>query len=348
MRKDKVTARDVAKAAGVSPATVSLVFRDKPGVGNETREHVLSVAHKLGFEYAGDIPHRKTSTILLVIYKRHGQVVGETQFFETLTKGISDATYRYGYHRLSISYFYAQEHPSEQLKALASIKCAGIILLATEMHSKDITQFTRLGVPIVLLDSWFPTKDLDAIVIDNMCGAWEAVRYLHSMGHSDIGYLSSKVGIRNFLERRQGYLAAMADIGQSDNPTTHKIVRVGPAVEDACMDMLAYLGTNPQLPTAFFADNDLIAIGCMRALEDNDIRVPNDISIIGFDNVSMSMLTKAPLTTMEVPKERMGALAVQRLIELIKERTGGETVRISVKPRIVERMSVARAGEIQQ
>jgi LacI family transcriptional regulator len=302
------------------------------------------VASELGFEYVGDTPHRKTSTILLVIYKSHGQVVGETQFFETLTKGISDATYRYGYHRLSISYFYAQEHPSEQLKALASIKCAGIILLATEMHSKDIAQFTRLGVPVVLLDSWFPTKNLDAIVIDNMCGAWEAVRYLHAMGHTDIGYLSSKVGIRNFLERRQGYLAAMADIGQSDDPTSHKIVRVGPAAEEACMDMLAYLSTHPKLPTAFFADNDLIAIGCMRALEDNGIRVPDDISIIGFDNVSTSMLTNPPLTTMEVPKESMGALAVRRLIELIKDQAGGETVRISVQPRIVERMSVARSG----
>ena len=105
----KVTARDVAKAAGVSPATVSLVFRDRPGVGAETRDRVRKVAEELGFEYDMPSTPRKTSTILLVIYKQHGRVVSDTPFFESLIKGVSDMTYKLGYHRLSVSYFYSQE-----------------------------------------------------------------------------------------------------------------------------------------------------------------------------------------------------------------------------------------------
>lgn len=342
----RVTSRDVAREAGVSPATVSLVLRNKPGVGAQTRERVLRVAKEMGLERVSGGAHRKTSTLLFIIYKRHGKVVRETPFFEALIKGASDATYRNGYHRLSISYFYEHEHASEQLKALRSIKCAGILLLATEMRAREVSQFERLGVPIVLLDSWFPTKNLDSVVIDNSRGTWEAVRYLHGMGHTDIGYLHSKVDIRNFLERQQGFLSAMGDIGRSSDPTQNTIVRVGSTMDAACMDMLAYLDASPKLPTAFFADNDLIASGCIRALQDHGIRVPEDVSVMGFDNIYTSSFFNPPLTTMGVPKECMGATAVQRLSNIIKGKTDGNTVRISMNLRLVERLSVARLQKV--
>lgn len=342
---EKVTARDVAKAAGVSPATVSLVFRNRPGVGHGTREHVLEVARELGFEYDEPVTPRKTSTILLVIYKQHGRVVSDTPFFENLIKGVSDTTYQLGYHRLSVSYFYAQQDKAEQLGALKSIKCAGVVLLATEMRAGDVSQFERLGVPVVLLDNWFPTKSLDSVVIDNTRGAWSAVRYLLGVGHKDIGYLHSNTEIRNFLERQEGYLSAMRNAGTMGVDPQHAIVSVGSTVESAYEDMMAYLDKDPYLPTAYFADNDIIASSCIRALEDHGYRVPEDISIVGFDDVSTSALINPPLTTMAVPKFNMGALAVRRLIDVIKGDTGGEVVRISVQPEIVQRKSVAPPPE---
>ena len=342
---DRVTARDVAKAAGVSPATASLVFRNKPGVGHETRERVLEVARNLGFEYDAPAAPRKTSTLLLVIYKQHGRVVSDTPFFESLIKGVSDETYRLGYHRLSISYFYAQQDKDEQIGSLKSIKCAGIVLLATEMRAGDVSQFERLGVPIVLLDNWFPTKSLDSVVIDNTWGAWSAVRYLSGVGHREIGYLHSTTEIRNFLERQEGYLSAMRSAGTMGVDPAHAIVGVGSTVESAYEDMSAYLDEDPYLPTAYFADNDIIASSCIRALEDHGYAVPEDVSIVGFDDVSTSALVNPPLTTMAVPKNNMGALAVRRLVDLIQGNTGGETVRISVQPEIVQRKSVAPPPE---
>ena len=345
MTESRVTARDVAKAAGVSPATASLVFRNKPGVGHETRERVLEVARELGFEYDEPTAPRKTSTLLLVIYKQHGRVVSDTPFFESLIKGVSDTTYQLGYHRLSITYFYAQQDKAEQIAALRSIKCAGIVLLATEMLAGDVAQFERLGVPIVLLDNWFPTKSLDSVVIDNTWGAWSAVRYLTGMGHRDIGYLHSTTEIRNFLERQEGYLSAMRSAGTMDVDPMHTIVSVGSTVESAYADMSAYLDEDPYLPTAYFADNDIIASSCIRALEDHGYSVPEDISVVGFDDVSTSALVNPPLTTMAVPKTNMGGLAVRRLVDLIQGNAGGEVVRISVQPEIVRRKSVAPPAE---
>ncbi|WP_311406053.1 LacI family DNA-binding transcriptional regulator [Lancefieldella rimae] len=337
----KPTARDVAKAAGVSPATVSLVFRNRPGIGKETRDHVFACAQKLGFEYAAHEAERSTSTILLLVYKRHGQVVGDTPFFESLTKSLSDATYKYGYHRLSVSYFYAQEDKKEQIKALKSVKCAGIILLATEALADDIAQFERLGVPIVLLDSWFPTKKLDSVAIDNSRGSWEAVRYFLGAGHTNIGYLHCGVTIRNFLERQEGFYSAMRGV-DPESRSRLNVIRVGSTIEAAYDDMCAYLETDPKLCTAYFADNDIVAVGCMRALTEHGIKIPDDVSLIGFDDTVYCEMTDPPLTTMVVNKEAMGELAIKRLVELIKGTTNGEVIRISILPTIVERKSVRR------
>lgn len=337
---EKITARDVAKAAGVSPATVSLVFRDKPGVGKDTRDRVRAIAEELGFEYDAPAQPRKTNTILFVLYKTHGRVVSDTPFFESLIKGVSDMTYKLGYHRLSISYFYGQQDKAEQMSSLRSIKCAGIVLLATEMRATDVAPFEHLGVPIVLLDSWFPTKNLDSVVIDNSRGAWAAVRYLVNMGHTEIGYLHSNTEIRNFLEREEGYLQAMRHFNTMDIDPCHAIVEVGSTFESAYEDMNRYLDEDPYLPSAYFADNDIIAISCIRALKEHGVRVPEDISVIGFDDVSTAVIADPPLTTMAVPKTNMGAIAVRRLVEHVKGETDGEVVRISVLPEIVQRQSV--------
>ena len=335
----KVTARDVAREAHVSPATVSLVFRGKPGVSRATRDHVLAVAKELGFEYVAGPSERSTNTILLVVFKRTGQVVAETPFFEVLIGGVVDAAARHGYPGTPVSYFYGRESASEQLKTLRSIRCSGLILVATEALATDVSQFEHLGVPMVLLDSWFPTKNLDSVVIDNLRGAYDAVRYLVARGHEDIGYLHCGVPIRNFLERQSGFVSAMREVA----PRTEQApptVRVGSTIDEAYEDMKAYLQTGPHLSTAYFADNDIVAVGCMRALRERGVRVPEDVSIIGFDDMLLEEDISPTLTTMAVPKRPMGELAVSRLNDLIKGETSGEIVRVSVQTEIVERATV--------
>lgn len=333
-----VTAKDVAQRLGVSPAAVSLALRGRPGVSEETRERILEAARQMGYPLEGRAPD-KSGMIQMVIYKRHGKVFSDTPFFEQLTEGVAEQAGALGYH-LSVSYFYGSQNPQEQLRSLRSLKCAGIILLATEMRSVDMQLFSGLDVPIVVLDNLITSENYDLVGIDNRYGAWNAVRYLISCGHVRLGYLHSSVDIRNFSLRNEGYLMGCRGLPEAAaRDSSRRVVRVGTTPEAAASDMRAYLAGDPVLPTAFFADNDSIASGCCRAIQEAGLRIPHDVSVIGFDDSSVSQELEPPLTTMRVHKERVGALAVMRLHERIQQELP-ERVHILVQPSIIVRGSV--------
>lgn len=335
-----ITAKDIAQQLGLSPAAVSLALRGRAGVSEETRRRILETAQQMGYVREERIREPKMKMLQLVIYKRHGKVMADTPFFEQLTEGVAQRARALGYH-LSVSYFYRTQDIQEQIDSIRSLKSEGIILLATEMSSADIRIFSQIETPILLLDNFFPSTRYDSVGIDNRHGAWNAVRYLIRCGHTRLGYLHSSVDIRNFAERQEGYLYGCQALpeGEPRQDAARRIVRVGPSTEGAAEDMHRYLATEPMLPTAFFADNDRIAAGCCRALLESGLRIPQDISVIGFDDSSICQLLNPPLTTMGVQKERMGALAVDRLHERLTLQIP-ETVRTLVQPNIVVRNTV--------
>lgn len=335
----KITAKQIAEQAGVSQATVSLVMHGKPGVSDTVRRRVMEIARSAG--YQPEVPRvPATGKILqLVIYKRHGRVIADEPFFNVLIEGIMAQASAMGYH-LTVSYFYGSQPAEEQIHSIRSLKCAGIILLATEMHTADMAPFAALDCPVVVLDNFFPALKYDCITINNLNGAWLAVKYLIDCGHTRIGYLHSKVDIRNFRERHSGYLSACHLLEEeAARDAARRILRVGPSVEEAAEDMEAYLATEPLLPTAFFADNDRIAAGCCKALQKNGCLIPQEVSIIGFDDSSISEVMNPPLTTMRVQKQRMGVLAVERLHTRLCS-DPPEYVRTMLMPEVTVRQSV--------
>jgi LacI family transcriptional regulator len=275
-------------------------------------------------------------TLNLVIYKKHGDVVSDTPFFTELTRGIEGQTRKSGYS-LMVSYYYESQSQTSQLEQIAAIgasSCRGILLLATEMMSGDLAPFLGLPVPLVLLDNFFIDTDLDSITINNIQGAVGAVRRLERSGHTRIGHLRSSVGINNFFERREGYLKAMSG---RDNPKY--TFSLSSTAEGAYEDMKRQLAAKPEMPSAFFADNDIIAISAIRALREGGFRIPGDISIIGFDDIPASALIDPPLSAMRVPKKTMGTLAVDRLLKRIHHEAE-ESVRIAVNTALIDRSSV--------
>lgn len=215
---------------------------------------------------------------------------------------------------------------------------SGLILLATEMYPEDLALFGGNGVPVVLLDSYFRNSNFDSVVIGNTDAAYKATSHLIENGHVDIGYLHSSIHINNFYYRRHGYLDALHEHGLNTDERLQ--VCLEPTMEGSYRDMKAVLeNSNVDMPTAFFADNDIIAFGAMRALKEKGIKIPNDISIVGFDDMPFCEITSPRLTTIKVFKQEMGSIAVKRLMQKM---SGNEHViqTVEISTELVIRESV--------
>ena len=333
-----ITAKEIAAKFGVSAATVSMALNNRPGIGEETRKNILALAKEMGYKKRINPFHNQPKTLNLVIYKKHGDVVSDTPFFTELTQGIEQQTRKSG-HNLLVSYFYESLDQTEQINAISASSSKGIILLATEMMPDDLPPFLSLPVPLVLLDNSFIDVDFDSITINNIQGSMRAVKCLEQSGHIQIGHLRSSVGINNFYERRDGYIK-----GMGDKDITQYTFPISSTAEGAYEDMKKHLSSKPKMPSAFFADNDIIAISCIRAFREAGYRIPEDISIIGFDDITTSAIIDPPLSTMRVPKKTMGILAVDQLLKRVHNEAV-ESVRIAVNTTLITRSSIKQISK---
>jgi len=213
---------------------------------------------------------------------------------------------------------------------------AGIILLGTEMSKEDFLPFSRLRLPVVLLDVYMQDVDVDCILINNNQGAYLATDYLISTTKSQPGYLHSSYSISNFEERADGFYKAIRAHGMSSSKSIVHLLT--PSIEGAAADMQEILNSGEAIARAYFADNDLIAIGAMRALQQKGYRIPEDIAIVGFDNLPMCNYINPPLTTINVPKKYMGEMAVVRLLALTEARQF-VPVKMEIHTNLVQRHS---------
>lgn len=335
-----VKIKDIAKALSISPATVSMVFNNKPGVGSETRDRVLEYANKIGYQpsRARQTHVKSTGSIRFIVYKKTGLIVTDTPFFSALIESIYVEARREHYN-LVISYIDSRKDKSDLMKFIKDDPLDGIIILATEMDSDDIKVFGSASVPVVVLDSYFEMEKFDTVVINNVRGAFEATKYLIDCGHTKIGHLKSSVPINNFYEREVGFKKALrhAVIEYDGNYDFF----LSPSIDGSYSDMLTELKNGRDLPTAFFADNDIIAFGAMKAMKECGVVLPDDVSIVGFDDIPYSTLIEPHLTTINVYKKRIGILAVKRIMERICG-AANELVKIEVGGDLIIRESVAQ------
>ncbi len=333
-----VKVKDIAEALGLSPATVSLAINNRPGVNPETRERVLEAVRTLGYEkVSARSPAYAMHTLHFVIFKQRATAGLDTSFFSEMMEGVERQADLAGAN-LMITYINAEENIPQKLAALTTVGSRGVILLATELTPAHIEGFLSVKIPMVVLDAYFEGLPLDCVTINNAQGAYLATTYLASRGHTRIGYLTSKVRTVNFSERHEGFRKAFRKLGMTRLPFTFQLT---PSIEGACEDMKAYLRKGPEMPTAFFADNDILAAGAMRALKEMNLRVPEDVSIVGFDDIPLCKLLDPPLTTVSVPKKRLGSLAVERLYQKI-EKNAPEFIKIEVGTTLVERSTVRK------
>lgn len=333
-----ITAKELAKKLNISAAAVSMALHNKPGVSTQTRQRILDAALQYGYDFTKLSEKKVTEgAVYLVIYKKHGAVVSDTPFFSEVTEGIS-LECKNNRYRLKISYIYEDEETlRKQIEDLQYSDCMGIILLGTEMTEQDLDPFLKLPVPVVLLDAYFDMIPCNCITINNLQGAYMATRHLIQKTNCQPGYLRSSYQISNFAERATGFYNAVRASGMSASKSI--VHRLSPSVEGACADMLELIRAGEPLAHSYFADNDLIAVGFIKALKQSGLSVPADAAVVGFDNMPVSSVIEPALTTVHVPKQYMGSAAVQRLASLLKD-PGQTPVRIQISTSLVKRQSI--------
>ncbi len=332
-----ITAKELAKILNLSEATVSVALNNKPGVSTETRQRILEAAEQYGYDFTKVSGRKKLNgSIYFVLYHRDGAVIADTPFFSELTDGVRETCAREGL-KLNIRYLYADDSLNDQLAAIRDSDCAGVILLATEMKAEDFARFDVLHMPIVLLDGYLRNSPYDSIVINNAQGAGLAVDYLVKHRRTQPGYLRSAYAISNFDERADGFYQAIRAHGMSTSKSL--VHRLTPSSDGAYEDMKEILERGEEPASCYFADNDVIAAGAIRAFKRAGYRIPEDIAIVGFDNMSIAGYMDPPLTTVNVPKKYMAEMAVMRLVSLF----GADhfvPVRMEVTTNLVKRRSV--------
>ena len=328
----KPTILDVATAAGVSKSLVSMVIRGDDRVGPERRQAVLDAISKLSYRpnaMARGLVQRRTRILGLVISDLRNP------FFGAVVTGIQEQALALGYKILISTGERRVRLEEEAIESFLELRVAGLILATSQISDRAIARAAG-AVPVVVLNRETADEASDSISNDNLMGAQIAVDHCISLGHRQIAHVHGGAGSAA-RGRREGYERAMRAAGLDAE------IRVfdGGFTEDGGYRAGRAILARRPLPTAIFAANDLCAIGVLNALEEAGLRIPDDISLIGYDNTTLAALRHVSLTTIHQPGEDMGRLAVVRLMERIHDgRT--EPRHDIVSPSLVVRATTGR------
>ena len=335
------TVKDVAKLAGVSATTVSLVMNGKSGISQDTRTRVMQAAKTLKYSQRSVRTAKADALVTLRFLKiaKHGHTVNRDHntFISDYIDGMSREASACGYKLEIVSF---EGEPIEAIVAsLVGTSVDGLIVLGTELTEQDIKLLQALPTPLVVIDSFFDVLECNFVNMNNKDAVYKIIAYFVERGFSNIGFIASNVQTVNFRLRKDAFLEGIKAFGL--NFSTRNIVTVDSTYDGAYQDMLSKLNNGLVVPECYFCTNDIITYGCIKALREFNVRIPQDISVIGFDNLPMSATMEPPLTTIDVSKTKIGYLAIRLLDELINADDKQPPVKILVGANLVTRGSVA-------
>lgn len=325
------TILDVAERAGVSKSLVSLVMRNAPNVSDDKRQAVLEAARELGYRpnaVARSLVQQRTNVI--------GVMVSDfaNPFFSELLEGLEEAAEGAGYRALFNTGSRIPEREAAAVDTLLELRSDGLVLASPQLSDADIQRIPR-SVPTVMVGTDTRVAGIDVVMNDDRHGARLVVDHLVELGHRRIAHIHGGTGA-GAAARLAGFVAAMES---HDLPP---ITIDGGFTEAHGVDgAKEILGLDP-LPTAVFAANDVSAMGVMQTLESTGLRIPDDISLVGYDNVDFAGLDHISLTTVDQPRRQIGTLAVKLLLERLEgERKRAK--RVTVEPHLIVRATTTQA-----
>jgi len=338
----RVTSNDVAKAAGVSRTTVSLVLNSVAGVriAEATRGKVLSAARELG--YAPNVLAQALKT-------RRSRIIGlvvpsiTNPFFPAIAQGVEDVAVERDYNVFFCNSYRDPAKEREYVLTLSQKQVEGVIFASVQQGAELAQELSRRGVAVVLFDRRVEV-DADTVTMDNVAGAALATAHLLARGRERIAFLSGPLHIRSRLDRWQGYRQALVAAGREPAP---ELVREGRAEREEQGGIyeldLGYALTRDLLASgagfdAIFAVNDMTAIGALKALREKGRKVPEDVAVAGFDNLALAAMVNPPLTTVSQPQYEMGVAAAELLFSRL-ENPGRPSCRRVFQPQLLVRSS---------
>lgn len=332
-----ITVKELAKKLDISPSAVSMALNGKPGISQATRQKVIEAAKEGGYDFSKlKGANENNGSIVLLVNRSYDALAMDTPVFVSRIDGIAAACKDFHYI-LEMRYIYNNQ-VEEELTSLMASGARGLLISYVDINDLDRNLLRDFPIPIVFMDSFMADVDRDCVMINNEQGAYLATKTLLDRHKQTPGFLQSRFMAENFAERERGYRRAISEAGaQLEERHIHALM---PSIVDAHAGMKEILEHGAPA-RSYYAANDQIAIGVMRALRENGFQIPQDVAIIGFDDSYICEVSDPPLTTIHVPHEYLGRLGVERLVQLI-EHTGEPlpSVILRANTYLVERSSL--------
>lgn len=330
-----VTLKDIAKKANVSVATVSMVLNDKPGsrISERKRKEIKEIAEKLNY-----VPNQSARTLVMNKSMTIGMIIPdlENAFFSSLAKQVEDLFRKQGYAVVIVNSNDSFDTDIELIELLASRSMDGILYAPGNESFKDaekITElFKRYRIPVVFVDRVFGSE-FSSVSFDNYSGSYIATEYALSLGHHKIAYISSGRESINGMNRFRGYCKALIDYGID--------VKKELIYEGSFHHESGYLAVDDLLkyePSTLITSNDMVAYGAMKRLKELGLDIPNDMSIIGYDNLMFSDILDVPLTSVEQDVVLLAYETVDLLMKVMEDIDYIENIVLT--PKLIKKESV--------
>jgi LacI family transcriptional regulator len=321
--------KQIAEMAGVNISTVSRALNNDKAISAEVKRRIHDIASAHNYRRRRTI----SNTISYVIDKRFFLLT--SHFYNRIIEGIEGEVKKNGF-----AFQFNSLEPNQFVMGNINVKNIAGMIVTSWYHDDFIKEVKKIGVPLMLVDYYLPTEDIPAVLSDKIDGVIKAIEYLHTLGHQRIAYLQGDITVLGSKDRLVGYRRAVEMFGLDTDADL--VIPCDFKIKSAYQAMKEFLARTSEPPTAVMGDNDIVAMGAMEAIKEAGHKIPDDISVIGFDDIDLASEVIPHLSTMHVKKRTMGQLAVQRLLEIIDNKELAYN-KVVLKPTLVVRESTGRS-----
>jgi len=336
-----VTIKDIAAELGISATTVSRSLKDDVRISKEVRERVKKLARKMGYRpnlMAKSLVSNRTDTIGFLVDNL------SWSFFSELAENIQNAAEKHGYSVLIYSSQKSAERERAGCESFLSRGIDGLLVFATEdpANVPFYDELSQMAIPVVFFNH-FNHMNVNCVTTDDYDGARKAMKHLRDLGHTRIGYIGSKEDSSVKRQRYGAYKDAMAELGAAGGMDWIALEEDDPLYGYRVAKTWYGRGGSKEKPTALFVQNDMLAFGVCRAIAELGLRVPEDVSVVGYDDLGVCQFLHPPLTTVKIPLKQLAESAIRFLLERIDADKSEEDVRLKTtfSPNLVVRQSTA-------